>query len=181
MADNPPPNFGGQPPVGSPYGQWTPTEPKKRSGSWLAIALAAIATAVAVAALIVALMRPSAPIALPTEKTQATYTSAETAAAQQQLCDQYKMAARAVQVDTNGDDKALGRIALTNAAVILDRAAADPALDAQHRDAARALAMAYLTDTAKSSNGAATESEFRAALDDVNAKDAAMKKVCGGG
>ena len=59
-----------------------------------------------------------------------TYTAAETAAAQRQLCDTYTLAARAVQIDTNGTDKALARIALTNAAVMLDNAAANPALDA---------------------------------------------------
>ena len=75
-----------------------------------------------------------------------THSAAETAAAQRQLCDTYTLAARAVQVDTNGSDKALARIALTNAAVMLDNAAADPALDATHRDAARALATAYRND-----------------------------------
>ena len=64
---------------------------------------------------------------------------------------------------------------------MLDNAAADPALDANHRDAARALATAYRTHTAKGSSGTATDAEFQAALDDVNAKDAVMKKVCGGG
>lgn len=63
---------------------------------------------------------------------------AQTAAAQRQLCDTYKLVAHAVPVDTNGSDKALARITLTNAAAILDNAAADPALDAKHRDAARA-------------------------------------------
>ena len=64
---------------------------------------------------------------------------------------------------------------------MLDNAAANPALDADDRDAARALATAYLTETAKSSSDAFTDAEFRAALDDVVAKDAVMKKVCGGG
>ena len=90
-----------------------------------------------------------------------THSAAETAAAQRQLCDTYTLAARAVQVDTNGSDRALARIALTNAAVMLDKAAADPALDAKHRDAARALATAYLMDTAKSSNDVATDAEFQ--------------------
>jgi hypothetical protein len=141
--------------------------------------LAAIATAVAVAALIVALTRPSS--AASAEAKPPTYTAAETAAAQQQLCDIYKLAARAVQVDTNGTDQALARASLTNSAVLLSNAAADPALDSDHRNAAKALASAYLIDSAKSSSVVATEPDFRAAVDDVNAKDAAMKKVCGGG
>jgi hypothetical protein len=91
------------------------------------------------------------------------------------------LAARAVRVDTNGNDKAFARIALTNSAVLLYNASNDPLLDEQHRSAAQALALAYLTDTAKSSEGAATEAEFQSTVADVNAKDAAMKQVCGGG
>ncbi len=100
----------------------------------------------AVAALIVALTHSTRAASATPRPRVRTYTAAETAAAQRQLCDTYKLAARAVQVDTNGSDKALARIALTNAAVMLDNAAADPALDAKHRDAARALATAYRND-----------------------------------
>ncbi len=134
-----------------PAEQWTPSQAAPtptRSRTWPAVALAAIALVVAVAALIVALTK-STHAASPATTTPPTYTAAETAAAQRQLCDTYKLAARAVQVDTNGNDTALARIALTNAAVMLDNAAANPALDAEHRDAARALATAYLIDTAK--------------------------------
>lgn len=93
----------------------------------------------------------------------------------------YKLAAQSVQVDTAGTDKALARIATTNGALMLDIGASNPALDANHRNTARALEAAYLTVTAKSSYGVATEAEFQSALDDVIAKDTAMKKVCGGG
>jgi hypothetical protein len=48
----------------------------------------------------------------------------------------------AVRVDTAGTDKALARIATTNGAIMLEMAAANPALDTNHRDAAHALAMA---------------------------------------
>lgn len=41
--------------------------------------------------------------------------------------------------------------------------------------------MAYGTLTAKGSSGVATDAQYQAALDDAIAKDAAMKKVCGGG
>jgi len=64
---------------------------------------------------------------------------------------------------------------------MLDMGARNPALDANLRDTARALESAYLTVTAKSSYGVATDAEFQAALDNVIAKDAAMKKACGGG
>jgi hypothetical protein len=140
--------------------------------------VAAIAFVVAVAALIVALIH-STHAASPAASTAPTYTAAETAAAQRQLCDTYTLAARAVQVETNGSDKALARIALTNSAAMLDSAAGDPALDAKHRDASRALAAAYRNTSAMGS--VATEAGYRAALDDIIAKDAAMKQVCGGG
>lgn len=126
-------------------------------------------------------MRPSAWHSSATTTAAApTHTPAETAAAQRRFCDTYKLAARAVQVDTNGSDKAFARIALTNSAMLLVNVSNDPALDEQHRSAAQALVTAYSTDAAKSRNGVATESEFQAAVADVNAKDAAMKMVCGG-
>ncbi|WP_231996761.1 hypothetical protein [Mycobacterium scrofulaceum] len=85
-----------------------------------------------------------------------------------------------MQVDTNGTDKALARIAATNAALMLENAADDSALDARQSDVARALATAYLMATAKATSGVVSDSEWQAALDDVIAKDAAMKQVCGG-
>jgi hypothetical protein len=184
MVGDLPSDFGESSTNRPPAEQWTPlqaTPTPPRSRSWPAVALAALALVVAVAALVVALRNSTRTAPPPPTTTGPTYTAAETSAAQRQLCDTYKLAARAVQVDTNGSDRAFARIALTNAAVMLDNAAADPALDAKHRDVARALATAYLTDTAKSSSDTASDTEFRAAIDDVNAKDAAMKQVCGGG
>ncbi|KBA66779.1 membrane protein [Mycobacterium tuberculosis M1560] len=140
--------------------------------------VAAIGAVVAVAALIVALTN-ARPAATPATPSVPTYTAAETAAAQRQLCDTYKLVARAVPVDTNGSDKAFARIALTNAAAMLDSVETDPALDGRHRDAARALAAAYRTTIVMASGG--TQAEWQAALGDVNAKEAAMKQVCGGG
>ncbi|KZS80740.1 hypothetical protein B4U45_14070 [Mycobacterium persicum] len=143
---------------------------------WPTIALAVIATVVAVAALIVALTASK-----PSAASVPTYTAAETTAAQRQLCSTYELVAQAARVDTAGSDKALARIATTNGALMLYIAAANPALDASYRDAARALATAEGTLTAKGSYGVATDAEYQAALDDAIAKDAAMKKVCGGG
>lgn len=180
MVENPTPDFGGQTPVGSPSGQWTPTQPKNRSGSWLAIPLAAIATTVAIAALIVAFTRPS-PEAPSTEAKPPSYSAAETAAAQQQLCDTYKLEARTVRSDTSGNDEALARIAATNGAVMLYNAAANPAIDAKYRDTARALATAYGNVSAMGSKGVASDAEWRAVLDEANAKDAAMRQLCGSG
>lgn len=181
MVGDPPSDHGGAPSAPPPAGR--PAyfqQPAARPRPWLVIAVVATA-AVAVAALVVALVRPTASHSSATTTTAPTHTPAETAAAQKRLCETYKVAARAVQVDTNGSDKAFARIALTNSAVLLYNVSDDPALDEQHRSAAQALATAYLTDTAKSSEGAATEAEFQEAVADVNTKDAAMKKVCGGG
>ncbi|WP_031681085.1 hypothetical protein [Mycobacterium tuberculosis] len=154
--------------------------PIPRTRSWPAIVVAAIAAVVAVAALIVALTN-ARPAATPATTSVPTYTAAQTAAAQRQLCDTYKLVAHAVPVDTNGSNPAFARIALTNAAAMLDSVETDPALDGRHRDAARALAAAYRTLTAKSSSDAFAEVEYRAALGDVNAKEAAMNEVCADG
>jgi hypothetical protein len=182
MVGDRPSDFGEGSTSRPPAGQWPPTQAiptPARSRTWPALALAAIATVVAVAALIVALSN-SRHAASPAT-TAPTYTAAEAAAALRQLCDTYKLAAQAVAIDTGGGDKALARIATTNGALMLDMAAANPALDANHRDAARALAMAYGTLTAKGTYGIATDAEYQAALDEIIAKDAVMKKVCGGG
>ena len=63
---------------------------------------------------------------------------------------------------------------------MLENAAADPALDNLHPDAAPALATAYSTVTAKAKNGVAGDAEWQPALEDVFAKGVAMKMVCGG-
>lgn len=188
MTDDPPSHPGAGPHVGPPVGQLEPGYPAPQaSGSrtWPLVALGAmvlalIATVVAVVALVFATSRSSGSSTAPTS-TAPTYSAAEVSAAHRQLCDAYTLGARAVGVDTNGNNPALARIALTNAAAMLDNANADPALGQTHRDAARRLSMAYRTLTAKSSSNAFTESEYSAALDDVRVADAAMKKVCGMG
>lgn len=182
MVEGVPSGFSEGPSAQPPAGSWPPPnlgQPASRQRPWMAIAVA-VTGAVAAVALSIALTRP-APSHPAVATATPTRTSTEIAMAQQRLCETYKLAARAVQVDTNGSNKAFARIAPTNSAVLLYNASNDPALDEQHRSAAPALATAYLTDTAKSSEGAATEAEFQDAVADVNAKDAAMKKVCGGG
>lgn len=184
MAEEQPSN----PVGGHSFGQWAPgypPPPQQRSRFWPTIAvgalvIAVVAAIVAVAALVVAATPP--PAANPTPIAAApTYNAAEKSAARQNLCDTYGLAARAVGVDTNGTNPALARIALTNAATMLDSANTDPAIGDKLRNLARALAAAYRTLTAKSSSDAFTELEYRAALNDVAAKDTAMKKVCGSG
>ncbi|ORB46685.1 hypothetical protein BST40_17800 [Mycobacterium persicum] len=161
-------------------GQAIPTsaaQPGPCARTWTAIGIATVSTMVAVAALIIVFARSAAP---GTHVTPAlpTYTAAETAAAQQQLCDTYRLAAQAVQIDTAGTDKALARIATTNGALMLYMAAANPALDPHYRDAAHALAATYATLTAKGTYGIATDAQYQAALDDIVTKDAAMRQAC---
>ncbi|WP_419538339.1 hypothetical protein [Mycobacterium colombiense] len=91
----------------------------------------------------------------------------------------YKLAARAVQIDTNGDNPALAGVASVNAAVALGQAVnAAPAIASGDRAAALALAAAYTKATAMGSWSQRDDPAFRAEVDDVNAKDAAMKKIC---
>ena len=188
MAGELPPNLGEGSTTGPPAGTWMPTHPTQptsptrdgRAVALMALALASLAVVVAAAALLVTLTR-STQAASSTAGKAPNYTAAETAAAQKQLCDTYKLEARTVRADTNGNDEALARIAATNGAVMLLNAAANPALDAKHRDVARSLAEAYGTVSAMGSKGVVTDAEWRAVLEDANVKDAAMSEVCGGG
>lgn len=183
MAGDVPAELGQGPTADPPVRDWSPPHfgrPASRPCAWLAIG-AALTAVVAVVALVVALTRPTPSHSSVSNTMVPTYTSAETATAQQQLCDTYKLVARAVEVDTSGTDRALARIADTNGALLPTMAVNNPALDANHRDAARALARAYGTVTAKGNTVVASDADYRAALDEVIAKDAVMKKVCGGG
>lgn len=182
MAGNVPSGHGEGQPLQPPGGSWPPpylTSSVSRPRPWLAVAVA-LTGVVAVAALVVALTRPTASRPAPAV-TAPTHSPSEVSAAGRQLCDTYKLAARAVDIDTAGQDRALARIATTNGAVMLDNAAANPALDAKPRDAARALAAAYGTLTAMGSNVVATDAQYQSALDDITAKDAVMKSVCANG
>ncbi|AGZ49203.1 hypothetical protein NIIDMKKI_30470 [Mycobacterium kansasii] len=93
-----------------------------------------------------------------------------------------KLAARAVQIQTNGDNQALGVAALVNGAVMLQQAVnAVPALAPTDRAAALALAEAYTNTNAIGSFSQRDDPQSQAVLDDVNTKDARLKAVCGGG
>jgi hypothetical protein len=85
------------------WSQINPPQPTDRLPAWPAVVLAALAALVAAAALVVALTRPSSSPSPETTK-GSPYSAAEIAAAQQQLCDTYKLVAKAVQVDTNGNN-----------------------------------------------------------------------------
>lgn len=168
-----------------PFDQWAPgypPPPPKRSRFWPAIALGAFviamaATIVAVVALVVATNRPSASGSTPTTSSP-TYSAAEVSAAHQS-CATLTSAARAVQIETHGPSPERAGIAEVNGAMMLKRVInAAPELTASDHTTALALADAYNDVAAVASLN--DNSRWQAALDDANAKDTAMKKLCGG-
>ena len=187
MAGDLPPVPGDRPPTGPPPSsmQWVPAfpmQPPPRPRAWSAIALAALAVLLAAAALVVTLTRSTSnqSAVSSTAPTTPSYTAEQTAAAHKQLCDTYKLAARSVDIDTNGDDRAVAGVVSVNAAVMLEQAVnAAPAMAPDDRAAALTLAAAYTKATAMGSAHQRDDPEFRSEVDDVNAKDAVMKKICG--
>nr|WP_156765573.1 hypothetical protein [Mycobacterium sp. 1245499.0] len=185
MVGDLPPAPGEGPTIGPPPGpaQWAPAfpiQPPTRPRTWPAIALAALGVLLGVAALVVALARPSTDKPVPTSTASPTssFTTDQTAAAHQKLCDAYRLAARAVQIETNGNSAERAGIATVNGAVLIQQAlSAAPALPGADRAAAVALAEAYSNAAAVASLG--DTAAWQSTIADVNAKDAAMKKVCG--
>ncbi|MGB3334385.1 MAG: hypothetical protein WBA79_16430 [Mycobacterium sp.] len=107
-----------------------------------------------------------------------TFTVAQKAEAKTQLCDRFGLAAQAAHIETALDgETALARISMINGALMLENAAADPALATEYRDAARALAAAYQTMAATGSLG--DSGKFQATVDATNANVAVMKELCG--
>src|ERR1700748_2130843 len=99
MVGDMPADFGEGSSSGQPAAQWAPpfpTQTPQRPRSWPAVGLALIAVVVAVAALIFALTN-SKPAAPPPTPAVPAFTAAQTAAAQKQLCDTYRLAAQAAQ------------------------------------------------------------------------------------
>ncbi|WP_244168264.1 hypothetical protein [Mycobacterium paraffinicum] len=173
--------------MGWPAGQWQPSypsQPVKRPQIWPAIALASIAVLMGAAGLIVAATTSTnkSPPSSPATSAAPTYTPADSAAAHKNLCDVYAVVARAVQIETNGDNPALSGIAVVNGALMLEHVvSANPAIRPADRDAALALADAY----SNSQTTAATVQQrddplWQSTISNVNNKDAAMKRVCGG-
>nr|WP_082282105.1 hypothetical protein [Mycobacterium colombiense] len=189
MVGDLPPAPGDGPTIGQPSGSthWAPafpTQPPPRPRVWSAVALAAIAVVLGVAALVVALTRPTSnqPSASSNTSTTPSYTADQTAAAHKQLCDAYKLAAHAVQIDTNGASPERANIATVNGAVMLAQAVnSAPAIPPGERAAALTLAEAYSNAVAVSSTAGGDDPTWRAAINDVIAKDAPMRQLCGGG
>jgi hypothetical protein len=178
MAEEQSPDLGG----GSAVGPWVvghPAPSASRTRTWPAMAVAVVGVLLGAAGLIVALTRPTPE---PAKSTAPTYTPAETATAHQKLCDAYKLAARAVQIETNGKNQAFAGIATVNGAVMLEEAVhANQALVDGDRATALALAESYSSVAAMSSLAGGEDPAWQSALSDANAKDAVMKNVCGGG
>ncbi len=189
MAGDLPPNLDEGSTIRPPTsGQWPasyPGQSTRLARNWPATVLAAIAVLLGAAALVVALTRPTNGPAAVSATTSAApaYTAEETAAAHKKLCDVYKVAARAVQIETNGSNSERAGIATVNGAVMLEEAVnSTPTMTPGDRGAALALAEAYSKVSAVSSLAlGSNDPEWQSALSDANAKDAAMKKVCGGG
>ncbi|CAJ1504337.1 hypothetical protein MU0083_003411 [[Mycobacterium] kokjensenii] len=137
--------------------------------------LSSLALVLAAAALIVALSRSGAGAG-----DAPSYTAAQKAEAKAQLCDRYRLAGHALNIETQpGNDVVLARISMINGALILETAAADPALEEKYRDAARALAKTYQTTAAIGTMGMSTDEQWDAAVGDTNAKDRVMQGLCG--
>ncbi|OSC26133.1 hypothetical protein B8W69_17040 [Mycobacterium vulneris] len=189
MVGDLPPAPGEGPTTGPPSSSmhWAPafpTQPPPRPKAWPAVVLAAIAVALGIAALVVALTRPtsSQSTASSTTSTTPSYTADQTAAARKQLCDAYKLAAHAVQIDTNGASPERANIATVNGAVMLEQAVnSAPAIAPSDRAAALTLAEAYSNAVAVSSTAGGDDPAWRAAINDVIAKDAPLRQLCGGG
>lgn len=84
----------------------------------------------------------------------------------------------AIHIETNGPDAGLGRIALLNGALILERTAANHTLDPTYRDAANAVESAYQDLAMASSPGKSGDPQFDNAANNANAKERALKGSC---
>ncbi|BBZ25014.1 hypothetical protein MHIB_34320 [Mycolicibacter hiberniae] len=68
---------------------------------------------------------------------------------------------------------------MVNGAQILETAVADPSLDASLRDAGQALALSFQTQAALASIETGMSATWQQIVDDTNAKDRAVKALCG--
>ena len=118
-------------------------------------------------------------VALTRPPSSPTYSVAQRTAAKTELCGRFKPAMDAVHTETNGPDAGLGRTALVNGALVLDSAAANPALDSKLRDAAKAVVLAYENLVVESSLSSLGKSPFDMAVDAVNSKERVLKDLCG--
>ena len=167
----------------APYGSGPPA----RRGRTPTIALGVVGL-LALAALILGIIgltrqtsttSASSTSTMPAAPAAPAFTAGETAAAHKQFCAVVDLAVRAVKSETNGPDRALARIALTNSAAMIESASSNPALSADDRDAARSVAEAYWATVATSSVAASDTPQFQASVDQANQAASRIVAVCG--
>lgn len=148
-----------------------PSPPLRSSRKWPALFLGTIATLLGAAALTGALIRTGA-------SSTPEYTAAQKAEAKRELCEQFHLAMQSIVIETNppSDDAALARISETNGASLIEIAAANPALDLEYRDAARALAAHYrkVTALATLGNSPTVQSEIK----ETNSTESTIRESC---
>jgi hypothetical protein len=169
-----------------PPAQWTPPAELSRPASSGRIAIALVVVGlIAVAALVIGIIDLSRPSSSGAGKASTaaapspTFAPEQVASAKKELCSAYHLAAHSVNIDTHSSDTALARISLANGAGMLDAAAANPALSANDRDAARTLASAYRTSNAVSSDTTDVAAPlYQRTLDDIAQANTAMAAIC---
>ncbi|MCV7103205.1 hypothetical protein [Mycobacterium palustre] len=172
-------------PYPPPAAQWTPppVTGRRTSNGGLIVALGVVGL-VAVAALVVGIIDMTRPTgnakSAPSSATNPspTFTPDQIAAAKKELCSAYHLAAHSVNVDTHVSETALARISLVNGAGMLDAAATNPALSAEDRDAAHALASAYRTSNAVSSDTDVSSPLYQSTIDEITRANGVMAKIC---
>lgn len=148
---------------------WPPRPPRARN--WPALFLGTLASLIGSAALTVALIR-TGPTSTP------TYTPAQKNEAKLELCSKFELAMSTVRVETNLPHNAsLAGISLVDGASILEAASANPALDVEFRDVARATAAAFRKQDALSILGN-DDPRFLESMADSNAKATKMNALC---
>jgi hypothetical protein len=165
--------------------QWAPPAVPRRSGSNVGIVVAlGVVSLIAVAALVVGIIGLTRPTSndngkAPTAANASpTFTPDQVANAKKDLCSAYQLAAHSVKADTNSADTAIARIALANAAGIVDAAANNPALNPGDRETAHKLAAAYRNIDAIGSVFDKSSQVFQQSVDEANQADAAMAALC---
>ncbi|MDV6974718.1 hypothetical protein R4F53_04460 [Mycobacterium intracellulare] len=146
--------------------------------------MAAVAVLLGAAALVVALTWPAGITTSVSSTTSTTpfHPADQTAAARKKLCDAYKLAAQAVQIETNGTNPERANIATVNGAIMLEAAVkSTPEIAPSDRAAALTLAEAYSNAVAAASTAGGDDPRWLSAIDNVISKDAPMRQLCGGG
>jgi hypothetical protein len=172
-------------PYPPPAAQWTPpalsTRPPRNGGLVIALAVVGLIAVAALAVAVIGITRPTqtdAGKAPRPANPSPTFAPEQVASAKKELCAAYHLAAHSVNVDTHVSDTALARISLVNGAGMLDAAAANPALNSEDRDAAHALASAYRTSNAVSSDTDVSSPLYQTTIDEITRANGVMAKIC---